>query len=53
MHVRDLGGHSGCKIVLCELPDENVFVRKISSSIDYNKRLEIQAEKQKKFKANI
>ncbi len=51
MHVRDLGGHSGCKIVLCELPDENVFVRKISSSIDYNKRLEIQAEKQKKFKS--
>lgn len=50
MHTIDLGGHSGCVILLCEEDDNSVFVRKISSSIDYNKRLEIQALKQKEFK---
>lgn len=50
MHTIDLGGHSGCEILLCEEDDNSVFVRKISSGIDYNKRLEIQALKQKEFK---
>lgn len=46
MNVIDLGGHSGCKILLCETENNKVFVRKISSDNDYNKRLKIQAEKQ-------
>ncbi len=50
MEVIDLGGHSGCKIMLYETSDNKRFVRKISSSVSYNKRLEIQAEKQKNFK---
>lgn len=49
MHVTDLGGHSGCRILLCETEDNLVYVRKISSNLDYNKRLVIQAEKQKIF----
>ena len=49
MHVTDLGGHSGCRILLCETEDNLVYVRKISSSLDYNKRLVLQAEKQKTF----
>lgn len=49
MRSIDLGGHSGCKILLCEEDDNNVFVRKISSDAYYNKRLIIQAEKQKEF----
>ncbi|WP_415945848.1 phosphotransferase [Selenomonas montiformis] len=48
----DLGGHSGCKIVLCEPDQGDVFVRKISSSIDYNSRLKKQKEKQKKYHSN-
>lgn len=52
MHIIDLGGHSGCKILLCETEDNKVFVRKISSDADYNKRLKIQAEKQAMFKSN-
>lgn len=51
MHITDLGGHSGCKILLCETDDNNVFVRKISSSHKYNDRLRVQAKKQKKFKS--
>lgn len=45
----DLGGHSGCKILLCEPDTGAAFVRKISSSIDYNERLENQKKKQKDF----
>lgn len=52
MHITDLGGHSGCKILLCEDENNVAFVRKISSSKDYNYRLKIQAEKQKQFKSN-
>lgn len=48
MTITDLGGHSGCQILLCEDLDK-VFVRKISSSIEYNSRLEIQADKQKSY----
>ena len=30
MHTTDLGGHSGCQILLCETEENLVFVRKIS-----------------------
>lgn len=51
MNIRDLGGHSGCRILLCE-PDDGseAFVRKISSTLQYNSRLKIQAEKQANHK---
>lgn len=49
MNITDLGGHSGCKILLCEKDNNEVFVRKISSDADYNKRLKIQAEKQANY----
>lgn len=52
MHVTDLGGHSGCKILLCETDDNKTFVRKVSSGKDYNSRLQIQAEKQIYFKSD-
>ena len=45
----DLGGHSGCKILLCETDNGEAFVRKISSGKNYNSRLELQAEKQRCF----
>ena len=45
----DLCGHSGCRILLCETDNEEVFVRKISSSEEYNQRLKKQADKQKEF----
>ena len=50
MHITDLGGHSGCKILLCETDDNKTFVRKVSGSKGYNIRLKRQAEKQKQFK---
>ncbi|MDR1521846.1 MAG: phosphotransferase [Streptococcaceae bacterium] len=49
MIIRNLGGHSGCEILLCE--DENgKFVRKISSGLDYNDRLAQQCKKQNNYK---
>lgn len=53
MQITDLGGHSGCKILLCEEDDNSTFVRKISSSQDYNDRLKQQAEKQKSFNSTV
>lgn len=44
----DLGGHSGCQIILMEGNRGN-FVRKISSDTAYNKRLELQFRKQAGF----
>lgn len=49
MNTRNLGGHSGCKILLCEENDNKVFVRKISSNYEYNERLKVQAFKQESF----
>ena len=49
MRTTDLGGHSGCKIILCEVDDNTTFVRKIAGKLDYNDRLKIQAEKQESF----
>jgi len=53
MHITNLGGHSGCKILLCETEDNTVFVRKISSNKEYNVRLKAQAEKQSRYISNI
>ncbi len=52
MHITDLGGHSGCAVLLCESESNKVFVRKISKHIDYNDRLKIQAKKQTDFANN-
>lgn len=49
MNITDLGGHSGCKILLCEKDNDEVFVRKISGDENYNKRLRVQAEKQANY----
>lgn len=53
MNITDLGGHSGCRILLCEEDDNKVYVRKISSDKSYNERLRIQANKQASFKSNV
>lgn len=53
MRTINLGGHSGCKILLCEEDNNNVFVRKISRDYNYNKRLEIQADKQARYKSAL
>lgn len=44
--LKELSGHSGCQILLCKT-NNNLFVRKISSSPSYNERLSIQCLKQK------
>ena len=49
----NLGGHSGCQILLCEDEDGGTYVRKISSSINYNDRLLTQKEKQENFRDGI
>lgn len=49
----ELGGHSGCKIILYDDDTHGAFVRKISSSIGYNERLQTQKEKQEKFQNDI
>ena len=48
MNVFNLGGHSGCKILLY---DDGIksFIRKISKSKDYNDRLLKQCSKQANF----
>lgn len=53
MNITDLGGHSGCKILLCEEDDNKIYVRKISSDKIYNERLRLQADKQASFKSNV
>jgi hypothetical protein len=51
MNISDLGGHSGCRILLYEIEDNNVFVRKIARDLDYNERLIVQADKQRQYKS--
>lgn len=46
--IKQLSGHSGCKIYLVT-QDGSCFVRKISASESYNERLKKQLEKQKLF----
>ena len=50
MSAQNLGGHSGCKILLMEDAIGRNFVRKFSRDIGYNARLEAQCDKQEKFK---
>lgn len=50
MRTTELGGHSGCRILLCEMESGEVFVRKISSGRNYNERLKAQAEKQGSYR---
>lgn len=52
MHITNLGGHSGCKVLLCEDDNNRTFVRKISGKKEYNSRLRIQAEKQGNFQSD-
>jgi predicted Ser/Thr protein kinase len=46
--IKELNGHSGCRLFLCE-EDNRKYVRKISSSSDYNDRLKKQMSKQESF----
>lgn len=50
--IKTLDGHSGCYVILCK-NGERTFVRKVSSSTDYNIRLREQARKQANFMSNI
>ena len=52
MNITDLGGHSGCKILLCETDDNKTFVRKMAGEKGYNSRLKAQSEKQKNFRSD-
>lgn len=52
MNITDLGGHSGCKILLYESEENEVFVRKIAADKEYNDRLHSQAEKQRRYESN-
>lgn len=47
--IKNLSGYSGCKILLCR-NDKNIFVKKVSASVEYNSRLKKQFIKQKRFK---
>ena len=49
--LKELSGHSGCKVLLMQ--SEDIFVRKFSPSLAYNNRLIKQIDKQKKFKNNV
>lgn len=49
MKAIDLGGHSGCKILLCKDKGGRKFVRKVSADIGYNARLEKQCKKQEAY----
>ena len=50
--MSNLVGHSGCSLKL--VSDGNkLFIRKSSKSFNYNKRLELQFNKQKSFKNNL
>lgn len=49
MNYYDLGGHSGCRILLMEDEEGATFVRKISKDKEYNQRLQRQCEKQAAF----
>lgn len=52
MYTTNLGGYSGCQVLLCENEDDTAFVRKVSSSLEYNDRLKVQVKKQKEFKSD-
>lgn len=47
--IKQMNGHSGCKIYLCE-KNNHKYVRKVSASEEYNVRLEEQMRKQSSFR---
>ena len=53
MQYTNLGGYSGCKVFLCEKAKDKVFVRKISSDLNYNNRLINQMKKQEEYKSEF
>ena len=50
--IKTLSGNSGCKVTLNKI-GSSFFVRKISSSVDYNNRLVIQKQKQENFHSSV
>ncbi len=53
MRITELGGHSGCQVLLSESENGDVYVRKVAGETEYNERLIRQAEKQKLFENNV
>ncbi len=51
--IKNLSGHSGCKIYLFSNEKGKLFIRKKSSSVEYNLRLKKQFIKQKKYNLKI
>ena len=49
--VKKLSGHSGCNVHL--MSEQDLFVRKVSASIEYNCRLEEQMRKQINFSSSF
>ena len=52
MFIKELQGHSGCKVVLLR-KNNKLIVRKISPSKDYDKRINNQRIKQENFKSHV
>lgn len=53
MYFTELGGHSGCRVILYETEKNSAFVRKISGDKQYNTRLIAQAQKQEEFQNGL
>lgn len=51
--ITNLGGHSRCLVQLHEKENDTIFVRKISSGLDYNDRLKEQMRKQMVFRGKF
>ena len=51
--IKNLSGHSGCKIYLFSDEKGKIFIRKESASVKYNLRLKKQFIKQKKYNLKI
>ena len=52
MFIKKLQGHSGCEVVLLRRNNDELIVRKVSPSKDYDKRLNNQRIKQENFKSH-
>ena len=50
--IKEMVGHSGCKLYLCQEGGKK-YVRKVSSSVTYNNRLELQMKKQDDFSDSV
>tara|TARA_Y100001973_G_C5187656_1_gene328914 strand:- start:13 stop:810 length:798 start_codon:yes stop_codon:yes gene_type:complete len=53
MFIKKLQGHSGCEVVLLRRNNDELIVRKVSPSKDYDKRLNNQRIKQENFKSHF